>query len=353
LIQSALIEENIQCNRDTRIDVFRALALLTVFINHIPDTVYEHFTHRNFGFSDSAEACVLISGIAFGLSHRCNTDSYLRIGCRAFTLYTAHILMTLVTLAIFCGAALFMHHPEFFSMINIEPVIREPAKAFFGIVTLGHQLGYNNILSLYVILMLTTPLMLFLIRVNTSLLLILSGTLYLLAGLFHIAPPNYPTKGVWFLNPLSWQFLFAIGLSATIHIKRHGKIPYHPVLLVGAAGYLVLSCIWVRWNLWWIDISLGLPRTLTGFNKTYISLPRLVHILSLAYVITVIPTFSSIAQTSRRNPLAVLGRHSLPVFITGTMFIIQLVLAYYLEWLDTINRQEKNNEKKKYLMHSD
>lgn len=47
--------------RDTRIDVFRALALLTIFINHVPGTVFEHLTHRNFGFSDSAEAFVLIS----------------------------------------------------------------------------------------------------------------------------------------------------------------------------------------------------------------------------------------------------------------------------------------------------
>lgn len=32
--------------RDTRIDVFRALALLTIFINHVPGTIYEHFTHK-------------------------------------------------------------------------------------------------------------------------------------------------------------------------------------------------------------------------------------------------------------------------------------------------------------------
>ncbi len=39
--------------RDTRIDVLRALALLTIFINHVPGTIYEHFTTKNFGFSDA------------------------------------------------------------------------------------------------------------------------------------------------------------------------------------------------------------------------------------------------------------------------------------------------------------
>lgn len=55
--------------RDTRIDVFRALALLTIFINHVPGTIYEHFTHKNLGFSDSAEAFVLISGMAVALAY--------------------------------------------------------------------------------------------------------------------------------------------------------------------------------------------------------------------------------------------------------------------------------------------
>ena len=42
--------------RDTRIDVVRALALLTIFIDHVPGTAFENLTYKNFGFSDSAEA---------------------------------------------------------------------------------------------------------------------------------------------------------------------------------------------------------------------------------------------------------------------------------------------------------
>ena len=54
--------------RDTRIDVLRALALIAIFINHVPGNLLEHLTHKNFGFSDSAEAFVLISGISAGLA---------------------------------------------------------------------------------------------------------------------------------------------------------------------------------------------------------------------------------------------------------------------------------------------
>ena len=42
--------------RDHRLDIFRGLALMMIFINHVPGNVFEHLTSRNFGFSDAAEA---------------------------------------------------------------------------------------------------------------------------------------------------------------------------------------------------------------------------------------------------------------------------------------------------------
>ena len=55
--------------RDHRIDFLRGLALVTIFINHVPGTLLGAYTSRNFGFSDAAEAFVLISGISTGLAY--------------------------------------------------------------------------------------------------------------------------------------------------------------------------------------------------------------------------------------------------------------------------------------------
>ncbi|WP_083878134.1 OpgC domain-containing protein [Bartonella australis] len=49
--------------RNIHIDILRSLALLTIFINHIPRIFYEHITHKNFDFSDSTEIFVLLSDI--------------------------------------------------------------------------------------------------------------------------------------------------------------------------------------------------------------------------------------------------------------------------------------------------
>ena len=55
------------------------------------------------------------------------------------------------------------------------------------------------------------------------------------AGLFQIALPNYPEPGFWFINPLSWQFLFNIGMVGMLHVRRGGSIPVNR-WLVGAAA---------------------------------------------------------------------------------------------------------------------
>jgi hypothetical protein len=311
--------------RDTRIDVFRALALITIFINHIPGNVFEHLTHKNFGFSDSAEAFVLISGLAAGLAYgtRFVPGSRLLLSMkalrRAAVLYITHIVLTVSTLAIFAAAATWFADPSLLEMINIGAVVTDAPRALVGLATLGHQLGYNNILSMYAVVLLMVPMFLLLGRINLWLMLGVSAAIWLYAGLWGVAPPNYPTDGVWFLNPLSWQFLFVIGLAATMHVKRGGSIPFVLPLYLVSAAYVLGSLLWVMASWWGAETTLGLPVVLAGFDKTFLSLPRLLHVLALAYLIAAVPAVSNLARLDQRSPLALLGKHSLPVFVAGTL----------------------------------
>jgi hypothetical protein len=49
------------------IDFWRRAVLIVILIDHIPGNPLEHFTPRNFGLSDSAEAFVFLSGLSAGL----------------------------------------------------------------------------------------------------------------------------------------------------------------------------------------------------------------------------------------------------------------------------------------------
>ena len=310
--------------RDTRLDVFRALALLTIFVNHVPGQYLEHLTHKNFGFSDSAEAFVLISGMSVGLAYGSRfavgerLAMTLRILRRALTLYVAHIMTSVITFAIFAGGALWFGRPDLLSEINLRAVVDRTEQGVVSMVLLGHQLGYNNILSMYAVLFLMLPGFLWLYRRSALLLLAVSGTLWLCAGIWQIAPSNFLDDGYWFLNPLSWQFLFVIGFVGVLRAKKKG-FPRNPLLLTLSAAYLIVSMLWVVFAWWNIDFSYGLPAVLTGFDKTFLSITRLLHVLAGAYLVATIPVLSRWAALPMAHPLVAMGRHSLAVFIFGTI----------------------------------
>jgi hypothetical protein len=310
--------------RDTRLDVFRAFALLTIFVNHVPGQYLEHLTSKNFGFSDSAEAFVLISGMSVGLAYGSRfrigerLAVTLRILRRALTLYVAHIMTSIITFAIFAGGALWFGRQDLLSEINLRAVVDRTEQGVVSMVLLGHQFGYNNILSMYAVLFLMLPGFLWLYRQSAVLLLAVSGTLWLCAGIWRIAPSNFLDDGYWFLNPLSWQFLFVIGFTGMLRARTKG-IARNAVLLALSAAYLMISMLWVVFSWWSIDLSFGLPAVLTGFDKTFLSAPRLVHVLAGAYLLATIPALSRWAALPLSHPLVAVGRHSLAIFIFGTI----------------------------------
>jgi hypothetical protein len=242
------------------------------------------------------------------------------------------MITTFITLAVFiCGAALF-HRPGLLVEINILAILTNIQAGIPALLLLGHQIGYNNILPMYAALMVMVPVILFLNARSPLLALAVSGTVWLLAGIYEVAPHNMLIEGYWFLNPLSWQFLFAIGIVSILHVKRGGTIPRHPLLFALAAGYVLLSFVWVTAHLWDLGnylATLGLPPVLTGFDKTFLSLPRLLHVLSLTYLVISIPQLSRMLRRPSDHPLTILGRHSLNIFVAGTILaMIGQVLLY-------------------------
>jgi hypothetical protein len=54
--------------RDPRLDFFRGLAILIIFIAHIPENPWANYTPGRFGFSDAAEIFIFVSGFAVALA---------------------------------------------------------------------------------------------------------------------------------------------------------------------------------------------------------------------------------------------------------------------------------------------
>jgi hypothetical protein len=321
--------------RDQRLDMFRGLALVMIFINHAPGTTYENWTNRNFGFSDAAEAFVLMSGIAAGLAYSPQYRSgplwpaVARVWARARTLYFVHITTTVLALGIFAAAALWFGITDPLSTNNIGPLFEQPLAVMIGLPLLTHQLGYFNILPLYLSLLLATPLLLLLGRKNPWPVILGSILLWAAAGQWHLNFPNYPNPGGWFFDPLSWQLIFVVGLFSGVAMReRRALVPFDPILFWAAAAFVVFIGFWVK-----IDglgafgrdqllaplSHAGFPDYFVWFDKTMLALPRLLHALALAYVLSSIPAIRSVAESRWAAPLALLGRNGLAVFATGSV----------------------------------
>jgi hypothetical protein len=334
--------------RDHRIDLLRGIALVMIFINHIPGTIWEHVTSRNFGFSDAAEGFVLMSGIATGLAYgvpylsgRPTWAQALRPWRRALTLWLVHVLVVSLIVVLFTLTRDQTGILEMAQKRNILPVLNDPAGFLPAVVILGHQFAYADILPLYIVLMLCAPVILFL-AVRWPLAVIQGAVLlWLVVGLLKLKMPTFPLDYGWFFNPLAWQVLFVTGVVTGLFLRRGRRLlPVRPWALRLAIGVLILSAVWVQvpsvaaWGghgLWLLHEYGGFPSVLTSFDKSFLYLPRLLHILALAYVLSALPVVRRLAALPALAPVVMLGRHSLPVFATST------VLAYGAQVIKSIH----------------
>lgn len=345
--------------RDPRLDAFRGAALAMILIDHMPGNPYEQATLRNWGFSDAAEAFFVISGIATALAYgaRFAPAERRRNGLwpavrplwrRAWTLYQAHVLLTLWAIALFAAGAIVFDAPDLLTRINLGPVFESTAEALLGVPLLTHQLGYVNILPAYAVLLLAAPGAILLGQRWPRALAAGSVALWMAAGIWRLDLPNYPNAGGWFFNPFAWQLVFVVGLLTGLALRRGERlVPRHPALIGLAAGFLLLSLAWV-----WLPPlagvlnrqmarlgAMGAPFHLVSHDKTYLALPRLLHVLALVYLVSSLDGVRRAVAHRWAAPLRLLGRHGLLVFAAGTALSLAAQVAMaanpapWLGWL--------------------
>ena len=307
------------------IDFWRGFALVTIFINHVPGLLYERLTHRNFSLSDSAELFVFLAG--WSLRFVVNIEaraSILRLTTRlvgrAISIYAAQVLITLLALAIIAAASTYLDAPLLLEWHNAGGVFYDPVETHVGLVLLTHQLGYFNILPLYVVLMAAAPVFALLDRWSPWLLFAVSAGVWLATLAFAINLPTWPVEGRWFFDPLCWQFIFVLGflagdakrLGATMRdIQPWARWAALPVVALGAAAAVAN----------WSPDPLRVPRPplLFVFDKTFLSPARVVQFCALAMSVAglyhLLPGWLSVV----RGYLAMLGRNSLNVFCVASV----------------------------------
>jgi hypothetical protein len=313
--------------RDLRLDLFRGIALWLIFLDHIPSNIVSWITIRNYGFSDATEIFVFISGytaaFVYGraMRERGVVVAGARILKRAWQVYVAHIFLFVIYLAEIAYVSRSFENPLFAEEMGIFDFLRQPDVTLYEALLLKFKPANMDVLPLYIVLLTTFPLFLWVLLRQPTLALATSLLIYIAALQFDINLPAYP-EGTWAFNPFAWQLLFAFGAWCAIGgaERLHGFMRSRIVLGL-AVAYLVFAFLIV---MTWYFPRTGylVPRWLSDWmypiDKTNLDVLRFVHFLSLA-VITVrfVPRDWPVLKSPWLRPAIICGQHSLEVFCLG------------------------------------
>ncbi len=311
---------------ENAVDFWRGLALVMIFIDHIPGNVVSYLTLRNFAISDAAELFVFLAGwstsFATGGPLKSNPPGQVtfRLLYRAVQIYRAQLVISVIAIALLSASALWSENPLFLEWHNASVVFYDPARASIGLVLLTYQLSYFNILPLYVVILLAAPVFVLIGRRSLTAAMGLSLAIYLFAIVTRTNPTGWPAADTWYLNPLSWQLLFVAGFAAAeISQRSSAAVALAARLWPIAAALVILGLIVTRLE-WWPDpFKVPEPRHLFLFDKTYLSPARLLSMMALVLAFQgAFGWLNAIASPVSRW-LCALGRNSLAVFSVASL----------------------------------
>jgi hypothetical protein len=278
--------------RDLRLDACRGLALWFIFIDHIPENALSWLTLQHYGFSDTAEVFVFVSGytcmMAYGgaLREQGWTTTVTRALRRSWEIYAAFLLLLIAYFALIWVVGGGNHYLD---ETNTGSFFGNPGAALAHAAILQYTPANTDILATFVLLHLVFPIVLWLLIHSATVALALSFLLYLMVQIFSWHLPAWPT-GEMFFNPLAWQILFVFGAwYADEGSHRFETIVLSRAALVLASLYLMLSLtIALSWEiepLKWL-IPDAVAKLIYPIYKGHLPPIRLLHFLALAVLVS-------------------------------------------------------------------
>jgi hypothetical protein len=238
----------------------------------------------------------------------------------------------MIAIAMLASTAILRNNPLLLEWHNAGAVFQDPVPTHVGLAVLSHQLGYFDILPLYIVLMVMAPGFAVIDRYLPNWVLPVSLALYLAVLSLQFNLPTWPVEGEWFFNPLAWQLVFVLGFVLAKpdgiggFVRRH-IVPIRWIALPILIAFLLMD----KLDLWYDPTIVPQPRLLFLLEKTYVTPLRIIQFLALIAVFSV--TFPYIRRFM--PPIvgfcSLLGRNSLYVFCIGSLLSLagQIIRAIY------------------------
>ena len=311
--------------RDLRLDFCRGIALIVIFIDHVPDNPLSSWTLRNFSFCDAAEVFVLISGIATYLAYGSRlvrfglAECVKAVGRNCIRIYLAHLLLLVAIAGFMLWAATRFSGTDYIDSLKLQWLVHDPKRAIVAAMTLSYLPRLMDILPLYILLLTIAPALIVMVKRDYRVALLLSATVYGLAweNGWNLSADKYGRD--WYLNPFTWQFLYTIGMTLC-HLSRTEPqtLPSGRRWLWAAIAFLVVTAI-IAWPLDQLGLTQMRPLSYVWpADKTYLSPLRVINVLALLYVFAFcVPPRAAWFRMNFAAFCISCGRHSMTVYGLG------------------------------------
>ncbi len=362
--------------RDRRVDMLRGMAILFVVVNHVGLTsLFQLLTQETIGAVSGAEFFVLLSGAVLGMVYgprvRDNPGDVVdKTTGRSWKLYVTAltVVMTVFLISLIpliqssvltsftdqgtggAGTAAAGRSYDMYS--EVEGLLQFPVPAWLipKILLLEFGPWQFNIMGLYVVLLLLSPLVLWaLSRKLAWLVLLVSAALYTVGALSRIR--LLPSQFEDSFPLLVWQILFVLGLTAGYYrgplvewFSRHKSVLAFCALLTVFFALFAWSNPYLS-NAYDVRLALlpdALHRTLYSgyFGRTYLGAGRLVNVvLVVITAYTLLTAYWKLLERALGWFLIPLGQATLYVFIIHVFLILALANVPALQlgniWLNT------------------
>lgn len=313
--------------RDVRLDFFRGLSMFVIFIAHVPANPWFQFIPARFGFSSAAELFVFCSGVASGFAfgrpffRHGAWRGTMRVLYRLWQVYWAHIGLVLALIAV-SAIGLELTGIDYPARLGLAPFFADGARGVLNMMAMLFLPAYTDILPMYIVVLAMIPAMMALSKISPRLAIFASLAVWLLVNITRLnLPTAYNGDALWYFNPFAWQLLFFTGFAFAmgwlwVPNLRRG------LLFQLCLGFVLVSIPLNFWaivdNVAWIhDFREWL---LPPGNQTFLSPLRLLHFLSLAYVVLVLvePHRQVLAHLT---PIIMVGQQSLATFLASTSLV--------------------------------
>jgi len=299
-----------------RLDAVRGLFLVIMAGVHVPSPV-SHGLQQPFGFTSAAEGFIFLSaclaGLVYGKAYRKSGWQAMshKVWNRAKLVYIVHLAVLLPVML-----AAWAYSGQITPLANhFHEFLVHPWGSLILLPLLLHQPPLFDILPLYVVLLVATPLVFASARRHGWGLVLAFSALGWLAAQWQSACFPFDSAALlpvrWgSFNLFSWQFLWIAGLALGETSFRRQTLPQNiRVVLGGLAAVVVLTGFCARHGI--IPCPLTSPEHYFWIDKWTLGPLRLLNFSAWVVLLLV---WNPRPPGWLLGPTALLGRHSLAVF---------------------------------------